>query len=142
MGVSAFLYAGSTQRIRNQDMREHTGERLEKEWNELYTRIKTVLLPYGADDMDGGDYYVVDENFENYVHQVEIHKLHMLRPEIIKTLQSVLVGYPDWEIEVSLFIPEADISIDPSEGITVREDAVVDRLDRKLLPDEYRNLCL
>jgi hypothetical protein len=121
-------------------MREHTEERLEKEWNELYGRIKAVLQPYGEDNIDGGDYYVVDEILESYVHRVEMHQLHMLRPEIIKAVQTVLVGYPDWEIEISVSIPEEDVVIDPGEGLTLHDDEVIDALDRKLLPEEYQDL--
>ena len=120
-------------------MREHTEERLEKEWKELYERIKAVLQPYGEDDIDGGDFYVVDEIFESYVHQVEMHQLDMLQPKVIKSLQGVLAGYPDWEIEISVSIPKAKISIDPGEGLTLRDDAIIDGLDRKLLPKEYRD---
>ena len=45
------------------DFREHTEERLNKEWNELYERMKVLLQQYGKNDMDGGDYFLVDENF-------------------------------------------------------------------------------
>lgn len=126
--------------IGNRDMHEHSEERLEGEWNELYGRIKGVLQPYGQDDIDGGDYYIVDEIFESYVHQVEMHKLHMLRPEIIKALQAVLVGYPDWEIEIYVSIPDQEIVIDPGEGLTLHDDEIIDALDRTLLPKEYQDL--
>jgi hypothetical protein len=126
-------------RIGKKHMREHTEERLEKEWKELYERIKAVLQPYGEDDIDGGDFYVVDEIFESYVHQVEMHQLDMLQPKVIKSLQGVLAGYPDWEIEISVSIPKAKISIDPGEGLTLRDDAIIDGLDRKLLPKKYRD---
>ena len=121
-------------------MREHTEERLEKEWNELYQRLKGILQPHGEDVMDGGDYFLVDENFGRYTHQVEMHKLHMLRPEIIKALQGVLAGHPDWEIEISVSIPEEDIIIDPGEGLTLHDDEIIDALDRALLPEEYQDL--
>lgn len=126
--------------IRNRDMRENSEERLEGKWKELYERITAVLRPYGADDIDGGEYYVVDEIFESHVHQVEMHKLHMLRPEIIKAIQGVLVGHPDWEIEISVSIPEEDIIIDPGEGLTLHDDEIIDALDRTLLPKEYQDL--
>lgn len=121
-------------------MREHTEERLEKEWNELYQRLKGVLQPYGEDAMSGGDYFLIDQSFGRYTHQVEMHKLYMLRPEIIKSLQAALVGYPDWEIEISVSVPEEDISIDPGEGLTLHDDEIIDALDRKLLPKEYQDL--
>jgi hypothetical protein len=122
------------------DIREHSEERFNKEWNELYERMNVVLKQFGEDDIDGGDYYLVDENFDHYVHQVEFHKLHMLRPEIIKSLQSFLVDYPDWEIEISVRIPEEEISIDPGEGLTLRDTEIVDALDRASLPKGYQGL--
>ncbi len=68
-------------------MREHTEARLNKEWGELYERMKLVLLQFGDSDYNrSGDYFLVDENFGRYEHQIELHKLHMLRPEIIKAL--------------------------------------------------------
>ena len=121
-------------------MREHTEERLEQEWNDLYQRLKQVLQPYGENAMDGGDYFLVDENFGRYTHQVEMHKLDMLRPEIIKALQGVLVGHPDWEIEISVFVPEQDITVDTGEGLDLHDDEIIDALDRALLPKEYQDL--
>ena len=120
------------------ELRPHTDERLNREWEELYGRMKLVLQKYGEDHIDGGDYYLVEENFDRYTHQVEFHKLHMLRPEIIMALQSLLCSYPDWEIAISLRIPERDIVIDPHEGLTLCDDEIIDALDRELVPEEYR----
>lgn len=120
------------------ELREHTEERLNREWQELYERMKLAVLQYGENHIDGGDYYLVDENFDRYTHQVEFHELHMLRPEIVCALQSLLVGYPDWEIVVSLRIPERGIVVDTADGLTVCEDEIIDALDRELLPQEYR----
>ena len=121
-------------------MREHTEERLNQEWDALYKRMKSILQKYGEDAFKGGDYFLVDHNYGRYRHQVEMHQLHMLRPEIIQSLQALLVDYPDWEIEVSVSVPEHDISIDPGEGLTLLDDGIVDALDRKLLPKEYQGL--
>jgi len=120
------------------ELRPHTDERLNREWEELYGRMKLVLQKYGEDHIDGGDYYLVDENFDRYMHQVEFHKLHMLRPEIVMALQSLLADYPDWEIAISLRIPERGILIDPHEGLTLCDDEIIDALDRTSLPEEYR----
>ncbi len=120
------------------ELRPHTDERLNREWEELYGRMKLVLQKYGENHIDGGDYYLVDENFDHYMHQVEFHKLQMLRPEIVIALQGVLSGYPDWEIAISLRIPERGIVIDPNEGLTLHDDEIIDALDRALLPEEYR----
>jgi len=120
------------------ELRPHTDERLNREWEELYARMKLVLQKYGENHIDAGDYYLVDENFDHYMHQVEFHKLHMLRPEIIMALQSLLADYPDWEIAISLRIPERGIVIDPDEGLTLCDDGIIDALDRELVPQEYR----
>ena len=79
-----------------------------------------------AGGADGGDYFLVDENFGRYTHQVEMHQLHMLRPEIIKAIQAVLVGHPDWEIEISVHMPEEEIIVDPGEGLTLHDDEIID----------------
>lgn len=120
------------------ELREHTEERLNREWKELYDRLKLTLRNCGEDDIDGGDYYLVDEQFEGYTHQVEFHRLHMLRPEIVLTLQGVLAGYPDWEIELSVRVPEQGIVIDPGNALTLHDDEIIDALDRAVLPEEYR----
>ena len=132
--------AGAQRLATMENMREHTEERLEREWNELYQRLKGILQSYGEDAMDGGDYFLVDENFGRYTHQVEMHKLHMLRPEIVKAIQAVLVGHPDWEIEISVYVPEEEIIVDPGEGLTLHDDEIIDALDRTLLPKEYQDL--
>ncbi len=121
-------------------LHEHTEDRLNKEWSELYERMKVLLQQYGKDDMDGGDYFLVDENFGRYTHQVEMHQWYMLRPEIVKSLQRLLVGFPDWEIEISVHIPEESLWIDPGDGLTLSEDEIIDSLDRELLPKEYRDV--
>jgi hypothetical protein len=46
----------------------------------------------------------------------------------------------NWEIEISIFVPREDITIEPGEGLTLRDDEIVDALDRTLLPEEYRDL--
>ena len=38
------------------ELRPHTDERLNREWEELYGRMKLVLQKYGEDHIDGGDY--------------------------------------------------------------------------------------
>lgn len=42
-------------------LREHREERHNREWHELYERLKLLLLQYGVNDIDDGDYYLVDE---------------------------------------------------------------------------------
>lgn len=117
-------------------------ERFIKEWNELYERIKRVLRKFGENNCAGGDYFVIDRipKENEHVHMVEIHRLHMLRPEIIKPLQSVLVDYPNWQIEVFVLSPEEYTIVDPESGLLLRSDGIIDALDRSLLPKKYQGL--
>ena len=61
-----------------------------------------------------------------------------MRPEIIRALQDLLAGYPDWEIAISLRIPERGIVIDPGNALNLYDDEIIDALDRASLPEEYR----
>jgi hypothetical protein len=63
----------------------------------------------------------------------------MLRPHIIKSLQMLLVDFPDWEIEVFVLSPEEKVVIDPDSGLLLRSDGIVDSLDRSSLPEKYRD---
>ena len=117
--------------------RQHTDERLKREWEKLYGRMKLAFIKYGENHIDGGDYYLVDENFDHYMHQVEFHKLHMLRAGDHHGFPKLACpGYPDWEIAISLRVTEQSIVIDPNEGLTLCDDGIIDALDRALLPEE------
>ena len=90
-------------------------------WKELLERTRRALEPYGVDDEAGGDYFVIDLVPNDNVQMVELHRLHMLRPHIIKALQKLLVDFPDWEIEVFVLSPEEKVIIDPDSGTLAAE---------------------
>ena len=69
-------------------------------------RTKGALQRFGRDDEAGGDYFVINLVPNDKVQMVELHRLHMLRPEIIKSLHRLLVEFPDWQIEVYVLSPE------------------------------------
>lgn len=115
-----------------------TKEQRKKEWQELYRRTKDVLAPFGKNDEAGGDYFVIDLVPNENVQMVELHRLHMLRPEIIASLHSVVAQFPDWQIEVFVLSPDENVVIDPESGLILRRDGIIDALDRELLPKKYR----
>ena len=110
----------------------------EKEWKQLHERTKHVLQPFGEDDEAGGDYFVIDFVPNEKVQMVELHRLHMLRPEIIKSLHSLLTDFPEWQIEVFVISPEEKVILDPESGLILRSDGIIDALDRDSLPHKYR----
>jgi len=107
-------------------------------WEVLYERVKTVLHQFGVEDHFGdGDYLIVDDNYGWRRHSIELHKLHMLRPEIAVQLQELLNDYPDWEIVMAVDVPGTENTW-PRMGITIYKHEIVDDLQRQYLPEEYR----
>jgi hypothetical protein len=119
-------------------MNKLADEQRKKEWQELYRLTKRALAPFGKDDEAGGDYFVIDLFPNEKVQMIELHRLHMLRPEIITSLHRLLVDFPDWQIEVFVMSPEENTVIDPESGLILRRDGIIDALDREELPKQYR----
>lgn len=117
---------------------KHTNEQHKKEWKELYERTKRALQRFGRDDEAGGDYFVINFVPVEKVQMVELHRLHMLRPEIIKSLHRLLAGFPDWQIEVYVLSPEENVVLDSESGLILRHDGIIDALDRASLSKHYR----
>lgn len=112
----------------------------EREWGELYERIRFVLQQFGEENPHGhGDYWVLDDNWGIHQHKVEIHKLQMLQPVIIKTLQNVLIEYPDWDIMIGMDIPGKG-ELWPAMGLIIRDNEIIDGLKRQYLPREFQGL--
>ncbi|SRR5258705_6194421 len=121
-------------------MAQNNTAKQKKEWRELYERIQGVLQQFGQDDCAGGDYFLVDDIVDPNTHLLEIHRLHMLRPEIITSLQHLLIEFRDWQIEVYVVSPEEKTIISPENGLILRSDGIIDALDRTLLPRKYQRL--
>jgi hypothetical protein len=123
------------------DMPQKDQAKHRKEWREIYERIKSALQRFGEDEEAGvGDYFVIDDIIEPNTHLLQIQRLHMLRPEIMSSLQRTLIGFPDWQIKVFVISPEEKTIIDPENGLLLRSDGIVDTLDRTMLPSKYRGL--
>jgi hypothetical protein len=106
-------------------------------WGILLGQIRTALRAFGNENYVGkADYLVVDDNYGFHRHTIEIHKLHMLEPRIIKSLQQLLRGFPDWEIIVAVDIPGKE-TVWPPMGVTIRENEIIDGLQRRYLPKEF-----
>lgn len=113
----------------------------DREWRELYKRIKSVLRKFKEEAEGGvGDYFLIDEIVEPYVHFLELHKLHMLHPKIMNSLPPALAGFPHWQIKVLVVSMQEKTIIDPDNGLLIRSGGIVDILDRTMLPPTYREL--
>lgn len=80
-----------------------------------------------------GDYWLLDENWRQYLHRIEIQNLNLLVPSVVKGLQSLLSGYPDWEIAMAVDVPGTETRW-PGMGLVISRDGIVDELQREFLP--------
>jgi len=104
----------------------------DREWAILYEQIKSVLQQYGMPD-DGAeqkDFLLVDDNLGLYRHRIEATKLDLVQPVVVKSLQKLLIGYPNWEIVVALGRNFG--------GLVIRDDEIMDGLRRENFPKEFQ----
>lgn len=112
----------------------------ERIWAALYGRISAVLSRFGSEDQFGNaDYLLVDDNYGHRRHMIEIHKLRMLDPALIRLLRALLAELPDWEVVIAIDVPGTENSW-PRMGLIIRKNEVVDGLQREHLPSEFRTV--
>lgn len=112
----------------------------ERQWRMLHHRISGVLRRFGIEDHFGkGDYLLVDDNYSQQRHQVEIHRLQMLGPHVVKALQALLREFSGWEIVVAVDIPGTE-SKWPPMGLRIQSGSIIDDLQRQYLPAEFQNI--
>ena len=111
----------------------------ELEWAQLYARLEKILPQFGKEDYLGhADYFLVDDNWGCCQHKLYITNLKMLAPHIMKSLQSSLVSFPDWEIIVAVDLEEKKSW--PRMGLILRPHEIIDDLRRNFFPKEYRGI--
>jgi hypothetical protein len=112
----------------------------ERIWSALYEKILGVLRRFGAEDHFGeADYLLVDDNYGHRRHTIEIHKLRILDPGLIKMPRALLHDFGDWEVVIAVDVPGTEKSW-PRMGLIVRKHEVVDGLQRNYLPAEFQNV--
>jgi hypothetical protein len=113
---------------------------LDREWSMPYDSILQALHEFGVENQFGkGDNLLMMDNCGQKRHQVEVHKLHMLRPVVIKVLQALLRDFPAWEIVVAVDIPGTEGQW-PHMGLRVQAGRIIDDLQRQYLPAEFQNV--
>ena len=109
-------------------------------WSALYDRIRAVLIPFGTKDHFGNaDYLLEDDNYGHRRHIIEIHKLRMLDPALVRMLRMLLDKLPDWEIVIAVDVPGTENSW-PRMGLIIRKSEIVDGLQRELFPPEFQKM--
>lgn len=112
----------------------------ERVWVTLYDTISAVLHRFGAEDPFGNaDYLLVDDNYGYRRHIIEIHKLRMLDPDLVRMLRMLLDEFSDWEIVIAVDVPGTENAW-PRMGLIIRRHEVVDGLQRGYLPVEFQKV--
>jgi hypothetical protein len=112
-----------------------------REWAYLYDRIREVLRQFGEEDdyPERKDYWFVNENWGLWQHKIETSNLEMVRPVVVKSLQKLLQGYPNWDIAIAVASPEKENAW-PAMGLTIRDDEIIDGLQRQYFPKEFQTI--
>lgn len=112
----------------------------ERQWQILHDRIAGVLDRFGRKNpVRQGDYWLLDENWGWYRHQLEFQNLELLQPHIVMALQAVLADFPNWEISIQIDVPGKE-SEWPGMGLIVHHNEVEDALQREFLPERFRSI--
>ena len=102
----------------------------DREWQLLRQHITNVLRPYQeCESSQDKDYRLDASDIGLYRHWIETEKGELVAPKIIKSLQMLLVQYPNWEI-ILVF--------GTSGQIIIRDDEIINGLKRESLPEELR----
>ena len=111
-----------------------------KIWEILYDRIKAVLRRFGNENAFGkGDYWILDDNWGNRQHKIEVQNLILLKSGVVKSLRALLAHYPDWDIVIAVHIPGKQ-HLWPPMGLIIRSHEIIDGLQRQYFPKEFQNL--
>ena len=116
-------------------------EQQEREWLALYSKIRALLQRFGKEDdgSDEKDYLLVGDNLGLWQHRIETSNLEIVKPVVIKSLQKLLDGYPNWEIAVRVGSPAKEKSW-PGMCLIISDDEIIDGLQREYFPEEFKTI--
>jgi hypothetical protein len=104
----------------------------------LYRDVLNALLPFGVpDSLNPGDYHVLGD-YWGHPQVLVSADLKMLRAEVIDALRALLTDRKNWEIVFAIWERGTEKSW-PRMGLRIRQNEVVDGLQRAILPEPYRH---
>jgi hypothetical protein len=109
-------------------------------WQTVQDAITGLLQKLGTEYSAGrGDWYIVDEDTGRLMNEIELLNLDLLRPSLVRSLQDLLLHFPDWTITVAVRGQSADGSR-PGMGLFIYSDSIIDDLRRENLPPEFADM--
>ena len=116
-------------------------EEQEREWLSLYSQIRALLQQYGKEDdgTDEKDYLLVDDNLGLWQHRIETSNLEIVKPVVVKSLQKLLNGYPNWEIAITIGSSVKEKAW-PAMCLIIGDNEIIDGLQREYFPEEFKTI--
>jgi hypothetical protein len=112
----------------------------ERDFPILYEAAEKFLGQFGVERAaSDGDFWVVDDNYGPKQHKIYFNNLKMLAPPIVYGLQQLLNDFPDWDWVVAISIDGHLPPVWPEMGLIIRNDEIIDGLQRQYFPPEYRD---
>ncbi len=117
-----------------------TRDEFERVWNAKRDRVISFIASFGRSfgPFTDTDFWVVDDDFDIYLIQVEINNVDLLQPEVIYGLRDMLDEEPEFAITVAVVPPDGVKW--PRMGLSLVRGLIIDGLKRDFLPAPYRNL--
>jgi hypothetical protein len=110
-------------------------------WDRFYDGVRNVLKEFGTENHFGhGDYLVLEDNYGPRYTHIEVHKLHMIDPQIVTRLQKLLEHDPRWHISIAVHVHGPNPKWPPM-GLMIWQHEIIDGLLRHYLPEPYRSFC-
>lgn len=109
-------------------------------WLSIRHGAQRLLSRFGTENAFGeGDFWVLDDYWNNRENLICIANPELLRPSIIRGLQMLLNDVPNWAIVVVVDVSQKRLGWPPM-GLTIHRHEIVDELRREYLPPELRDL--
>jgi len=111
-------------------------------FEDLEARVDKLLERFGRPDFlpgqPDGDYNVHADYSEYPQVVVFVENLKLMQVSVVDALQKLVKEFPGWQIDLMVTLRGHEDW--PNMGISIREDEIVDDLQRQYFPPEYRNL--
>ena len=110
-------------------------------FDRLYGRIDALLERLGRPDtlLGLGDYSIYGDYWGYPQVKVSIGSLELLRPEVVRQMQSIVKDFPGWEIIVAVAV-DGHFDDWPDMGLTIRAHEIIDGLQRQYFPREFQDI--
>jgi hypothetical protein len=112
-------------------------------FEDLEARVDKLLERFGRPDyLPGqpyGDYQVHGDYSEYPQVVVFVENLKLLQRPVVDALQQLVREFPGWQIDLMVTLRDHDDW--PNMGISIRDNEIVDDLQRQYFPPDYQNLA-